>query len=324
MSVAIPSAGAAAWHPELTPDGLPVMNNTPGFLVRRAHQLHVSMWHRHIGRELTSIQYGVLLVVGQRTAVDQTAVAQLMSLDKNTVTDVLRRLRSRGLVMRTRDSADARRMVTRISDACAAMLEATTPAVCAVQRHLLAKQEARQRASTLYLLRMVVGLLPADDSDTQWWVPSAQQQPVNWKAVHIGDTPGHLIRRIQQLHSTLWSEELQADLTSPQYTVLLVLHRDAPMSQSLLGERACLDKATCADVVSRLPNRGYVRREFDLNDNRRYDVTLAPAGRDALNRQTSRVCAVQRRLMGPLSRQNSGLFVRTMAEIVDTATERGR
>jgi len=86
-------------------DGLPVMASSPGYLIRRAQQVHVSLWQKHIEQNLTSVQYGVLLVLGQRHAIDQTSVAEMMSLDKNTAADVLRRLRNRAVVARAPEAS---------------------------------------------------------------------------------------------------------------------------------------------------------------------------------------------------------------------------
>ena len=73
-------------------DGVPVMTTAPGFLVRRAQHMHVGIWLQHVGAALTSMQFGVLLIHAQQPDLDQTGVAEIMSLDKNTAADVLRRL----------------------------------------------------------------------------------------------------------------------------------------------------------------------------------------------------------------------------------------
>ncbi|WP_431237779.1 MarR family winged helix-turn-helix transcriptional regulator [Mycolicibacterium aichiense] len=151
------------WPELLASDGLPALETSPGYLVRRAHQAHASLWQIYVRQNLTPIQFGVLLVIDQHQEIDQTAVTQLMSLDKNTLTDVLRRLRSRGLVFSRQDPVDGRRMLTRLSDAGRRALMAATPAVRAIQDRLLESLRVRERQTFLELLRKAAYLGRAQD-----------------------------------------------------------------------------------------------------------------------------------------------------------------
>lgn len=199
-------------------DGLPVMATAPGFLIRRAQQMHLSIWMQYVGPAWTSMQFGALLVLAQKPDLDQTGVAEVMSLDKNTAADVLRRLRSRGLVARNRDPDDGRCTMTRLSDDGVAVLRQATPAVSRVQDHLLSSLDSEGRRTTLTLLRSVAfGGEPSPDD-----MPTARgEAPL---PLHLA--PGHLIRRSLQLHTLYWAEDVSDELTSPQLTVLLMLCRE--------------------------------------------------------------------------------------------------
>lgn len=79
----------------------------PGHLIRVAQQVHERIWVRRVGPDLTSVQYGVLLVLGSRPGLDQRQIGDAMSLDKSNVADVVRRLGQRELLARDSDPEDA-------------------------------------------------------------------------------------------------------------------------------------------------------------------------------------------------------------------------
>jgi MarR family transcriptional regulator, lower aerobic nicotinate degradation pathway regulator len=303
-------------------DGLPVMTSSPGYLIRRAQQVHVSLWQKHIKQNLTSVQYGVLLVLGQRRAIDQTSVAELMSLDKNTAADVLRRLRNRGVVARERDPADGRRWLTQLTDVGMSMLLRAAPAVLEVQDRILDPLSTDEAETVLRLLCAVayrgdppsVASSAATTTTTTGWPPRLA-------ALQLHTAPGHLVRRSQQLHTLLWTEEVSADLTSVQYSVLLVLHRESSTDQGALGRHAHLDKATGTDVVSRMQDRGLINRGRDETDGRRYRLSLSAKGLEVLRAHAGGVQTVQRRLMEPLSKAERRTFASLMTKLVNAAED---
>ena len=303
-------------------DGLPVMASSPGYLIRRAQQVHVSLWQKHIKQNLTSVQYGVLLVLGQRHAIDQTSVAELMSLDKNTAADVLRRLRNRAVVARERDPADGRRWLTQLTDEGMSVLLHAAPAVLEVQDRILDPLSTDEAETVLRLLRAVAyrGDPPNDETGA-----ATKTVPTGWPprlaALQLHTAPGHLVRRSQQLHTLLWTEEVSADLTSVQYSVLLVLHRESSTDQGALGRHAHLDKATGTEVVSRMQDRGLINRVRDETDGRRYRLSLSAKGLKVLRAHADAVHTVQRRLMEPLSRAERRTFVSLMTKVVSAAED---
>ena len=112
--------------------------------------------------------------------------------------------------------------------------------------------------------------------------------------------PGHLIRRTQQVHTNLWAQELQGDLTGPQYAVLAALSLRPGASQKETGELASLDKSSVADVLVRLASRGWLSRDVDPTDGRRRVLQLTPAARRALTDVTAAARRVQGMLLEPL------------------------
>ena len=72
--------------------------------------------------------------------------------------------------------------------------------------------------------------------------------------------PGHLIRRVQQVHDWLWNAEVSGTVTSPQFAVLYALRAQQDIDQKTLGERVSLDRSTTAEVLTPLTARGLIRR----------------------------------------------------------------
>ncbi len=127
-------------------------------------------------------------------------------------------------------------------------------------------------------------------------------------------TPGHLIRRSQQVHTALWTQEFDGEVTGPQYALLSALTTTS-IDQRSAGQIASLDKSTAADVVARLERNGWLARERDTVDRRRYILSLTAPARTALRHITPRVAEVQRRLLEPLTPADAEWFATALARI---------
>src|SRR5437588_291852 len=64
--------------------------------------------------------------------------------------------------------------------------------------------------------------------------------------------PGHLIRRAQQVHTTIWAEVVGTELTSVQFAILFALETTPGLDQRSLGERIAVDPSTLAEICRRL------------------------------------------------------------------------
>ncbi|MFR9803741.1 MarR family winged helix-turn-helix transcriptional regulator [Pseudonocardia sp. RS010] len=120
---------------------------------------------------------------------------------------------------------------------------------------------------------------------------------------------GHLVRRAQQRHTTLWSHEFDGVLTGPQYAVIAAIGAESGLDQRTVGERASLDKSSVADVVARLEGGGWLRLSKDPSDGRRKTLRLTALARTALADVTRRVVIVQERLLAPLPAATSKEFL---------------
>lgn len=83
----------------------------------------------------------------------------------------------------------------------------------------------------------------------------------------------HQLRQLFQQHTARWQHELP-DLTKPQYAVMRAIADKPGIEQVALIEAAVSTKATLAEMLARMENRGLVRREHDSADKRRRFVWL--------------------------------------------------
>lgn len=82
----------------------------PGFMIRRVHQIAVSLFIEETGKlGVTNSQYGILFVLKHRPGIDQISVANLLGLDRSTTGMVLKKLEQDGRVVRSVGAQDRRR-----------------------------------------------------------------------------------------------------------------------------------------------------------------------------------------------------------------------
>ena len=113
---------------------------------------------------------------------------------------------------------------------------------------------------------------------------------------------GYLIRRAQQLHVAAWTRIVSTEISTVQYSVLVVLDRNGgAMSQRELCDAVDLDRSTIADLVARMERRGLVVRSSDPEDRRRKRVGLTDFGRAERWRLQPLVDRVEHALTGTLT-----------------------
>jgi DNA-binding MarR family transcriptional regulator len=119
-------------------------------------------------------------------------------------------------------------------------------------------------------------------------------------ALGLGTTPGHLLRRAEQVHGTLWVSQVGDIATPAQYALLSALAWRPDTDQRAAGGMASLDKSSAADVVARLIRRGWITSTQDPTDRRRKRLELSPSALRLLARVTPAVRSVQDDLLRPL------------------------
>jgi MarR family transcriptional regulator, lower aerobic nicotinate degradation pathway regulator len=286
------------------------LSQAPGHLIRRAQQVHTAIWAERLHGELTGPQYASLVALGMEPGIDQSRLAELASLDKNTATALLRRLVAQGWVERSDHPDDARRRVLRLTTPARAALRSITPAARLVQQDLLQPLAAGRRAAFVEQLASValvgdLGELP----------PARKGAPPDIPLLTMHRTPGYLLRRAQRVHGGIWARTVGAQLTPPQYAVLSAVEASPGCDQATVGRLVSLDTSSTADVVARLVRAGWIEREPSATHGRRASLRLAPAAPDRLTRITTLVRQVQEALLHPLGAVAARSFVDDLATV---------
>jgi DNA-binding MarR family transcriptional regulator len=102
-----------ASHKSLPEHGVEALYKRPGFLLRRAHQISVSLFMEEAGKQLatTTTQYGILVILQACEGLDQISLSKKVGLDRSTTGLVIKKLEVGGLIVRVDDPKDSRRKI---------------------------------------------------------------------------------------------------------------------------------------------------------------------------------------------------------------------
>ncbi len=130
--------------------------------------------------------------------------------------------------------------------------------------------------------------------------------------------PGFLLRHSHQIAVAVFTEECAAfDVTPGQYGVLTLVRAFPGLDQRTLAQRLGLDASTTGGIVTRLVERGLIRRSVGASDRRARALALTEAGRKLFAAAGPAVAAAQRRLLAPFAaverKQLLGLLARLIA-----------
>jgi DNA-binding MarR family transcriptional regulator len=145
-----------------TPDEVPMSTLLAG--LGRDATARVRRAIRPLG--LGAQQYLVLTQLQVLRQTSQTELAQALGIDRSNLATIAADLCDRGLAERTRDEADRRRYVLRLSQSGEELLRRTQGAIAAAEDDLLAPLDGDERQRLYTLLRRVadgVELCPTAD-----------------------------------------------------------------------------------------------------------------------------------------------------------------
>ncbi|HUA25015.1 MAG TPA: MarR family transcriptional regulator [Steroidobacteraceae bacterium] len=135
------------------------------------------------------------------------------------------------------------------------------------------------------------------------------------KRFDLLSAPGHLLRRNHQRSLDIFTRTVGDDVTRQQIGTLLALHRKPGASQRDLVDATGIDKSTLKEMLGRLVERGWVRRERDSNDSRAWTMQLTPAGLSLLVERIDKVEAAQREILAPLPVRDRVIFLRYLRKL---------
>lgn len=125
-----------------------------GFVLRKAHQRHVSIFAAHIG-DLTPPQFAALAKLRDVGETSQNQLGALIAMDAATIKGVIDRLKARGYVELSRHEGDKRRLMVSLTPEGRGAVEQLIPFAEQITAETLAPLSAREAATFLRLLAKI-------------------------------------------------------------------------------------------------------------------------------------------------------------------------
>jgi len=135
-----------------------LLDERPGHLIRRCHQITTSIFYEECSAlEITPMQFSILVVLNDKSGVDQTALGAFASLDKATVGEIVKRLEKKGLLSRTRHKADRRSFTVQLTKEGTELVNVMKPNLDRVHQRLMEPLDDDERLPFIRMLRKIVG-----------------------------------------------------------------------------------------------------------------------------------------------------------------------
>jgi DNA-binding MarR family transcriptional regulator len=139
----------------------------------------------------------------------------------------------------------------------------------------------------------------------------------------LEDVGSHLLRRAHFMAEELFSKEFSDEsLTPRQKAALVIVYQTPGLNQNALADRLFMDRNTVAEMVKRLVATGLVHRINAQADQRAYELFLAPAGAELLNRVMPRDGMVEALVIERLPQEYRALFVKCLRLLAQPAPSR--
>lgn len=130
--------------------GVAEIYDRPGFKIRRCHQIATSIFHEECGDlDLTTTQFGALVMLQHNPGIDQIALARLLGLDRSTTASVLALLEKRELVRRETPKTDKRRRTLSLTGKALQLIGQGASAMERARVRLLSPLAAEEQAAFL-------------------------------------------------------------------------------------------------------------------------------------------------------------------------------
>ncbi len=120
------------------------------------------------------------------------------------------------------------------------------------------------------------------------------------KTYVLEENVGFVLRQVTQRHVSIFMDKMPDQLTPTQFSAMVKLYDQGPVSQTHLGRLAAMDAATIKGVVDRLAKRDLVLLTRAAADRRMLVVSLSPAGTALIERAIPAAAEVTRATLAPL------------------------
>jgi DNA-binding MarR family transcriptional regulator len=129
----------------------------PGHFIRRLQQIAVAIFLEETELQgVTPVQYAALTAIEKAPGIDQRTLARTIGFDTSTITGVIDRLESRGLMQRDASPGDRRVRLLTLTDSGRELLLAVQPAVLRAQARMLEPLPKGERVEFMRMLRALV------------------------------------------------------------------------------------------------------------------------------------------------------------------------
>lgn len=136
--------------------------------------------------------------------------------------------------------------------------------------------------------------------------------------------PGFLIRRLHQIHTSLFlSETSEFNITPVQYSLMSALREKGEMDQNSLAQEIGLERTSVAEVIPRLEARELLERRRSNEDRRVKLVKLSRKGKSLLRKMANRVQEAHDRTIEALPEEERTQFLLQMIQLVEANNHLG-
>lgn len=138
----------------------PALYDQPGFLLRRAHQLAVSIFEAQLGDlRATPAQIAVLTMLRAHPSLHQSELARAIGLDKATVSVLVKAMEARGLLQRRPCHANSKRIAVTLTTEGASVAARSRVPCRNADELLVSPLNTEERDQLVALLRRLVAEL---------------------------------------------------------------------------------------------------------------------------------------------------------------------
>ena len=135
------------------------LEDVPSHLLRRAHFKAEEIFATTFAEEgVTPRQKAALVLLHQEPGLNQNALAERLSMDRNTVAEMVRRMSTGGLIERRPSPGDARAYQLFVAPGGVELLNRVMPRDAAVEDQLLAMLPEEYRGLFVKCLRLIAGV----------------------------------------------------------------------------------------------------------------------------------------------------------------------
>ena len=147
------------------------------------------------------------------------------------------------------------------------------------------------------------------------------------RCLEIYEMPGHLIRRMQQIAVSIFTDRIANagyDLTPVQFACLNALEAYPGIDQATLAGLIAYDRVTIGGVVDRLEAKELVTRTVNKSDRRSRVLKLTPAGEDLLSETRDVVRQTQADILHGLNGREAVAFIELLQKAISAAEGESR